>query len=283
MENNPWAEALKEIKEAGQRLVQSLDTCLTNRVAALKCLLAFDDALEVVVKCLERIPKVEEVAKPGLTLKDSLREKEEAIREKEREIRRLREELEKLAGLERELEQRERERKELQKRLGRLQRLQALVEKGGLEALRQQVKELETLQELLEARNLEQAITRAAQGLIRLTEEQFQSLKKETQTLLIRVKGQEESLKRAKEDLDQIRERYRLAQEKWQRCQDELRHYEEAYRRVATALPESSHQRDALAAIEKVRELIRAVEEALRIAIEENEREQQRKPLFLGG
>lgn len=283
MEETLWEKALKKIREASQQLADGLDTRGMDRATALKCLLTFNNALEPIVKCLDRLPKVEEIAKPGPTLKERLKEIRTAICEKEKEISSLREDLEKLVSLEAELEQRNREREELQKRLDNLRHLQALVKSVDLEELRRQVKELEDCQELLKAGELEQVMVKAAEGLIRLTEEQIKHLKEEARNLLALVKRQEENLKRARDELEQIQERYRLALKEWQQYQEDLKHYEELYSRIASALPESANRRDALVAIEKFRELRKTVEEALRIAIEENEREQQRKPLFLGG
>jgi Fe-S-cluster containining protein len=101
--------------------------------------------------------------------------------------------------------------------------------------------------------------------------------------LLQQAEAKEQELAITRTRLEEARERYCRAYEAWEQYRKELEKYEEADRRVAQALPESAERRDALEALEQVRALLRAAEEALRIAIENNERMHQRGQFYLGG
>jgi cysteinyl-tRNA synthetase len=133
--------------------------------------------------------------------------------------------------------------------------------------------------ELLEAERLEQALAQETREVLRLSESHLQHLDREVRTLLQLAAQREERLAAALARLQEARERYRRAQEAWQQCREELERYEAADRRVAQALSPDSPPQNILAALDRVRALIREIEITLSQAIEENEMRQQRKPI----
>jgi len=280
---NPWEEPLNQMREACQNFSKQLDPKTLDRVQALVLLSKFADFLEDFQACLKRLPTVEEIARPGQTLKESIRSLKAETEKQADALRALREELEQLADIEAKWEQQQKEIQALEERLKDLRRLQKLVESDALEKLREQVAYLERQQALLEAGELEQALQKGAQSFVRLSEAQLQHLNRDAKDLLQLAEAKEQELTITWTRLEEARERYRRAHEAWEQYRKELEKYEEADRRVAQALPESAERKDALEALEQVRALLRMADEALRIAIENNERTHQREQFYLGG
>jgi len=280
---NLWKEPLNQMQEACQNFHKLLDTKVLDRVQALALLSKFADFLENLQACMKRLPAVEEIARPGQTLKETINSLKAEIEKQASVLRALREELEQLVGIEAKWEQQQKEIQTLEERLKDLRRLQKLVESDALEKLREQVAYLERQQALLEAGELEQALQKRAQIFIRLSEAQLQHLNREAKNMLQLAEAKEQELSITRARLEEARERYRRAHEAWEQYRKELEKYEEADRRVAQALPESAERKDALEALEQARALLQAAEEALRIAIENNERIHQREQIYLGG
>ncbi|WP_448592471.1 hypothetical protein [Thermoflexus hugenholtzii] len=278
-----WTEPMRALQEASQRLYEALADPPSDRVQALRLLKELDGVLETMGRCLDRVPAIEQIARPGSTLKEALQSRIEEIREQALRLQALRQDLEQLASLEETYRHQQEEIRTLEAQREELRRLQALVESGALEALREEVQALQRRQELLEAGSLEEALTRSAREVVRLSESHLQRLDREVRTWLQLAAQREEQLAVAWTRLQEARERYRRAQEAWQQCREELEHYEAADRRVAQALPPGSSRQDILAALDQLHALRRAIEESLRQAIEENERQQRREPLTLGG
>jgi DNA repair exonuclease SbcCD ATPase subunit len=279
----PWEEPLNKMQEACQHFSKLLDPKALDRVQSLVLLSKLADFLENLQACLKRLPTVEEIARPGQTLKETIHSLKAETEKQANVLRALREELKQLAGIEAKWEQQQKEVQALEERLKDLRRLQKLVESDALEKLREQVAYLERQQALLEAGELEQALREKAQSFVRLSEAQLQHLNREAKDLLQQAEAKEQELAITLTRLEEARERYRRAYEAWEQYRKELEKYEEADRRVAQALPESAERRGALEALEQVRALLRAAEEALRIAIENNERMHQRGQFYLGG
>lgn len=277
---------LEEIKNRCQALADSLDPQSLKRGEALRCLLLFDDVLQAITNCMGRLEELQQIAQPGPTLRSYMEEQKAALQRQADEIHQLRRELEEAAQLEEEWRRQAEEREQLERRLEELRRLQSLTD--DLKLLRQQVETLQKRQEVLKAGDLEGELREAAQGLISLTEEQLQKMDREVRNLLRLAEKREQELIALRGQAEQARERYRRAQEEWSRVQEELKYMEEADRRIAMALPpdlplpDGRYSQDILVALDQIKSLMGAIEEALRIAIGENERRQQRHPLFLG-
>jgi len=276
-------EPMRALRENSQRLCEALANPPADRVQALHLLSEFSRFLETIQQCLERLPAIEQSARPGPTLQENLRSRAAEFQKRASHLQALRQELEQLADLEETYQRQEEEIRDLEARREYLLRLKALVESGALEALRQEVDSLQRRRELLEAERLEQALAQETQEVLRLSESHLQHLDQRVRTLLQLAAQREEQLAAALAQLQEARERYRRAQEAWQQCQEELERYEEADRRVAEALPPSPSRQDILASLDQLRALLRAIEEALRLAIEENERQQRPEPITLGG
>jgi len=279
----PWMELMSALQKNGEQLCEALASPPSDRAQALRLLSAFAQFLEIMQRCLDRLPAIEQIARPGPTLQENLQSRAAEFQKRASHLQALRQELEQLADLEETYQRQEEEIRDLEARRESLLRLKDLVESGALEALREEVCSMQRRRELLEAGHLEQALGQETREVLRLSENHLQRLDQEVRTLLQLAAQREEQLATALAQLQEARERYRRAQEVWQQCRKELEHYEEADRRVAQALPPGSLRQDILAALDQLHALRRAIEESLAQAIEENERQQRREPLTLGG
>jgi chromosome segregation ATPase len=280
MGQQDWSGDFQSIQDAFERVAKGLDPQGMQRLEALKFLVEWHNVLKAASACLKKVSEVEKKAKPGPTLKDAIEQKQEAILREAQELAQLRQEIESLAQMEAEWQSKAAEKKKLERRYEELQRLAALADAGGLEELCQQVETLEQRRELLEVEKLEQNLEQGAQALVRLSEGCLSRLKENVRQLLELAQTQEGKRSECEKQLRRVRERYRQALEKWRKCHGELERYVEADWRIAKALPDSQEKIDALDALDKVKELIRKADEALKIAIENNEKQQRREQLF---
>lgn len=274
---------LNKMEELSKQFCENIDPAKLTRGQALRLLGRLSDLMEKIQICLNKLPDIKQVARPGPSLKEEIHVREVKIREKARDLESLRQEVEKLAEIEEQLHQQERELKRLQKRKEHLERLKALVESGALEEMRKQVAYLERQQELLEAEELEQALAKGARKVAQLSEAHIQLLNSEAQKLLQIAIDKEKELVEAQERLQEARERYRCIEEALQQCRDELKPYEEADRRIAEVILQGERKLEIREALDKVKAALEAIDEALRRAIDENEKQQQRQPIYLGG
>ncbi len=176
------------------------------------------------------------------------------------------------------------ERDRLEKELERLQRLESLIRDLNLEDLRQQVERLRERRELLEMDDLVAKLSQNANEIVLLAQEAISKLDSETQEILDNAEKMDKMVKEKAEKLSQTRERYERARQEWEKLKVELEVLLKADQRVAEALPQEQEKvGDALEAIDKVKKLVQAIEDSLKMAIDANEKEHQKEPIFLGG
>lgn len=274
-----WREPLNTMRQACQDFRRRMESGSLDRAQSLLLLLDFADLLGDIQSCLEYLPDIEQVARPGATLKEALQTRAAEIGKQAECLHALREELKQMADLEAQWGQQEEEIRSLQEQRERLRRLQHMVESGDLEQLREQVAVLKHNRALMEAGDLERALREEAQGFLRLSEDCLQRLDPEIRLWLQRAIAQEQQLAESQARLREAQKRYRDAWEAWQQCREELERYEEANRRIAQALPPGSARSDILEALDQIRALLQATDEALRSAMEENERQHRREPI----
>lgn len=258
----------------------------SKRALVLRFLLELSSALNIGMEYLDSLPQFFQIAQPGQTIRDELTRNQQKLGEGAQIISQLHDELDQLMqqeeALKNQAQKQEELRRALEERKRNLERLSHLADPQTVEALRQQVKQLEEHMppEVIEVEKLEHEIMRKSEALITLSDHYLSVLNPRVASLLQEAQDKERKLQEVVSKLQSARERYDKVHEEIKRRMEELKPYIEADRIVAAALPNAQGVTDLL---NRAESLLKAAEEALKQAIEENEQKAQCKPISIMG
>jgi hypothetical protein len=292
---------VKEALERLQALKSIVDGCVRtlandqeiDRVEALLCLAQLKQFLSPVVQLTEAVPGLVQRGVAGqMKVASELREQSEALQEGLRRIEEIKQHIQELQEQEKQLAEQERhvkallaEEQELREKVERrrleLERLKGLANPEATEELRRQLDSLKLgiPQEVRNVEELERHLLERSQTLVTLHEEVLGGLEDRLRQELEQLREAEQKLKETDAALRDARARYDEVESQLRHRSEELKPYIEADRIIAQALPNARGVGEMLDQAER---LIREGEEALRLAIQENEGRNRRQRLYMG-